>query len=111
MTSPAGTSTLRSVRTTPYKRLLAQLPPDIQEKAEKLFARFQKDQFDPILCNEDLYDSNVGRHRKGSRSVRITLRYRAIYVVDNGPKGDQPEQVCWYWIGSRESYANFIGSR
>lgn len=91
--------------------MLADLPGRIQSKAEELFGIFMKDPYDPILENEDLYDTKRGRHRRGSRSVSVTRRYRAIYVVDNGTKGDEPEQYCWYWVGSHEDYNNFIGSK
>jgi len=87
------------------------LPSTIQEMARQLFEIFKKDPFDPLLHNEDLYDSKKGRHRKGSRKVEITRRYRAIYVIDNGPDGRSEEQICWYWVGSREDYANFIYAR
>jgi hypothetical protein len=38
----------------------------------------------------------------GSRSVAITRRYRAIYVVDG-------DTNVWYWCGSHEDYNNFVG--
>lgn len=91
--------------------MLDRLPPRIKEKAEALFKVFRTDPFHPILGNEDLYDSKRGSHRVGSRSVEVTKFYRAIYVVDRGPDGKGPEQCCWYWIGSREAYAGFIGCR
>ena len=73
---------------------------------------FLKDPNAPILCTEELHDSRAGHHRNGSKSVRITLRYRAIYVTDRGPPdGKGEKQYCWYWVGSHESYNNFIGSR
>lgn len=107
----AGERRIRSVRTGQYKQLLAGLPAGIQRKAEDLFKVFVQNPHDPMLQNEDLYDSDKGRHRIGSRSVAVTIRYRAIYVIDKGKSDKGPEQVCWYWIGSREHYANFIGCR
>jgi hypothetical protein len=92
-------------------RLLRRLPPRIQDLAEEGFRVFEKNPNDPLLETQSLYDSDVGRHRKGSYSTRVSYRYRAIYVIDNGKNGDQERQYCWYWIGTREDYANFIGSR
>lgn len=92
--------------------MLEDLPPAIQQRAEELYElHFKKDPTAPILCTEDLHDQKSGRHRAGSKSVRITLRYRAIYVIDHGPDGKGEAQACWYWVGSHESYNNFIGSK
>lgn len=102
---------MKSVRTAQYRKLLEALPNHIRELADDAFKRFEKDPFHPSLENEDLYDSKKGRHRKGSRSVAISRRYRAIYVVDNGPDGADPTQVCWYWCGSHESYNIFTGRK
>ena len=56
------------------------------------------------LHNHPLDDTRQGRHRKNSRAVWITLRYRAIYVVDG-------ETNVWYWIGSHEDYNIFTGAQ
>jgi len=56
------------------------------------------------LHNHPLDDTRQGRHRKNSRAVWITLRYRAIYVVDG-------ETNVWYWIGSHEDYNIFTGRK
>ena len=44
------------------------------------------------------------RHKKGSRAISITCRYRASYVVSEGVN-------VWYWVGSHSNYNNFIGSK
>lgn len=102
---------LRSVRTGEYKKMLARLPAHIQEMSVELFKLFELNPHHPQLENEDCYDSNKGRHRTGSRATSITRRYRALYVIDNGRDGNQEPQYCWYWVGSHESYNNFIGAR
>jgi hypothetical protein len=109
--STGGVEARRNVRTRDYMKLFEELPEPIRKRAALLYPIFCQDPYAPILGNEDLYDSAKGRHRKGSRSIEITKRYRAIYVVDNGVDGKGEKQNCWYWCGSRESYANFIGSR
>jgi hypothetical protein len=98
----------RSVRTTSFKKQFDQLPPSIQALSRAAFKRFRKNPHDPVLENEQLYDSKKGRHRKGSRSVVITRRYRSIYVVDTKDKSGKVTAV-WYWTGSHEDYNNFIG--
>jgi len=101
---------MRSVRSTGFKFMLAELPAPVQRRAQELFDNhFAKDPNAPVLCTEELFDSKKGRHRNGSKSVRITLRYRAIYVIDHGPDGKGAPQAFWYWIGSHESYNGFIG--
>lgn len=102
---------MRSKRTRGYMKRLAALPKDIQQLANDLFEVFERNPADPILETKSLHDTSSGRHRCGSFSTRINLRYRAIYVVDNGRDGDQEPQYCWYWVGSREDYANFVGAR
>ena len=105
------TPSLKSVRLAKFSKMLAKLPDDIQQTAEDLFDLFYKDPMDPMLRNKPVYDSSKGRHRASSRSVQVTLRYRAVYVVDNGEDGNGDDQYCWYWIGSREDYGTFIGCR
>jgi hypothetical protein len=82
--------------------MLAGLPPRIQEAARDAFRLFLQNPNAPALENHTLKDTKKGRHQKGSRAVSVTLRYRAIYVVD-GPTN------VWYWIGSHEDYNNFTG--
>lgn len=99
---------VRSVRTTPFKRQSKKLPSGIQDLMVRLFKVFQADPSDPRLETEPLYDTRRSRHRTGSRSIHVTLRYRAIYVIDKGKNGDEDEQYCWYWVGSHEDYNNFV---
>jgi hypothetical protein len=80
------------------------LPQHIREAASDAFRLFLQDPFHPLLENHQLYDTNKGRHRNGSRAVSITRRYRAIYVTD-GPTN------VWYWIGSHADYDNFLGKK
>lgn len=92
----------RNVRTGKYKEMLSKLHPGIRALAESAFKRFEIEPLDPALENHPLKDIHRGRHRKGSRAVSVTARYRAIYVVEGGDN-------IWYWIGSHEDYNNFTG--
>ena len=89
----------------------AKLPEKIIKTAEELYKVFKADPNDERLCREALHDSRRGRHRNRSFSVRIGLRYRAIFVIDTGRAGDQEKQFCWYWVGSHEACNVFIRSR
>jgi len=91
-----------NVRTGDFKKMLERLPDNIQQLADRAYRTFLVDPFHPMLENHELHDSRKGRHRKTSRAVSITRRYRAIYVSDG------PTNVC-YWIGSHEDYNRFVG--
>lgn len=91
-----------NVRTGRFHDMLRALPKEIRKAADEAFALFVQKPNHPILGNHALTDTKKGRHRKGSKAVSITRRYRAIYVVD-GPTN------IWYWIGSHEDYNNFVG--
>jgi len=94
----------RNVRTRSYRHCLKALGGNIQELADFVFGEFLRDPESPVLDNHPLDDTHRGRHRKGSRAVSVTRRYRAIYVVDGNTN-------VWYWIGSHESYNNFTGRK
>jgi len=94
----------RNVRTKSYKNRLAKLPARISTIADAVFEVFLENPEDPRLENHPLGDTHRGRHRKGSRAVSVTSRYRAIYVVDDSTN-------VWYWIGSHEDYNIFTGRK
>ena len=94
----------RNVRTRKHKEMLSKLPAGIQDLAQAAFRRFEQDPLDPALENHPLQDTRRGKHRKGSRAVSVTARYRAIYVVDG-------DTNVWYWIGSHEDYNNYTGRK
>jgi hypothetical protein len=80
------------------------LPKRIRALARQAYRQFLADPHHPALRNHALKDSARGRHRSGSRSVSVTMKYRAIYVVEGGLN-------LWYWIGSHNDYENFIGKK
>ena len=90
-------------RTREFRALFATLPAGVQEVARHRFLQFMADPLDPALHNHPLTDGGRGRHRPGSRSVWITQRYRAIYVIEGGVN-------TWYWVGSHSAYNVFTGS-
>lgn len=94
----------RNVRTREFNDRFAKLPASIRELATAAFETFRRNPSDPSLSNHPLDDIRRGRHRKGSRAVSITRRYRAIYVVEG-------DANIWYWIGSHEDYNVFAGRK
>lgn len=94
----------RNVRTKGYKDRLTKIGGRVARLADESFALFLANPEDPALHNHPLDDTHRGRHRKNSRAVSITLRYRAIYVADG-------DTNVWYWIGSHEDYNVFTGRK
>jgi hypothetical protein len=94
----------RNVRTRSYRHCLSHLGDTASRLADLAFAEFLRDPQSPILANHPLDNTRRGRHRKGSRAVSVTYRYRAIYVVDG-------DTNVWYWIGTHESYNTFTGRK
>lgn len=84
--------------------MLALLPPNIQRLADAAFEQFRRDPHHPSLRLHALEDNDRGRHRNGSFSVSVTMKYRAVYVVDGNTN-------VWYWIGTHNDYENFIGKK
>lgn len=97
-----------SKRTKACRAQCDALPARVLVLAQDAFKRFKANPFDPSLDNHDLEDNRRGRHRKGSRAVSVSLRYRAIYFLD---ETTTPTTAVWYWIGSHEDYNAFTGSR
>jgi hypothetical protein len=71
-----------------FWKCYALLPQEIQDLADKKFALFRIDPFNPSL----------GFARKGAVwTVDVGLRYRAIAWRED-------ETLVWFWIGSHEDY-------
>jgi hypothetical protein len=83
--------------------MVAALPARIQELAEAAFRQFVQDPTHHALRLHALADNDKGNHKKGSFSVSITMKDRAIYVVDGNTN-------VWYWIGTHNDYDKFVGS-
>jgi hypothetical protein len=93
---------VKSKRTKEFKELFSRLPAAVQELAAAVYRVFAADPNAPSLHSHPLKDTAKGRHRTGSISVRISQKYRAIYVVEG-------DTAIWYWCGSHNDYENFTG--
>jgi hypothetical protein len=89
-------------KTPQFDALFDKLPKDIKLLAKKAYKLFCLDPSHPSLRHHVLEDTRKGKHRKGSCSISITMRYRAVYV----PLEDAN---VWYWIGTHAEYKNFTG--
>ena len=92
----------RNRRTSSFKAQFERLPHSARRAAQEAFKLFCGTPTHPALDCHPLKDTHKGRHTRGSISVTVTYRYRAIYVVDG-------DANVWYWIGTHEDYNNFTG--
>jgi len=81
--------------------MFGKLPADIQERAKKAFQVFVESPTHPALNLHPLSDTRG--NPSGSRSVSISIHYRAVYFID-----DEGFNV-WYWIGSHSDYDKQFG--
>jgi len=69
-----------------------QLPPEVQEIADKCFRLLKSDPRHPSV-----------RLKKAGIfwSARVSLQYRALAK-------DRPEGLAWFWIGKHDQYAQIL---
>lgn len=104
MSRPIGADGRANCRTAQFREMFDALPQRIQALARAAFEQFLANPNHPSLRHHELRDNARGKHRTASRSVTVTMQYRAIYVVD--------EPACmnvWYWIGTHADYNHFTG--
>jgi hypothetical protein len=101
---PTRTVGTHNVRTAGYHRLLESLPPVVRLNADAAFRTFVANPDHPALRRHPLDDTHRGRHRSGSWSVSVNMKYRALYVVDG-------DTNVWYWIGSHADYDSLTGRK
>lgn len=89
-------------RTHRFREMQAALPAAVQRIVEAAYRKFLENPNHQSLHRKELHDTHRGQHRRGSWSVRVTLKYRAIYVLDG-------DTNVWYWIGSHSDYNIFTG--
>lgn len=71
------------------------LPPEIQQRAQEAYARWQESPYHPSLRFGPVYAT------RPIYSVRIGRGWRAL-----GIKAD--ETIIWYWIGSHAEYDRLL---
>jgi len=78
-----------------FRKLLANLPMQIQKQAKETFDQFQKDPLHPGLQFKRVHSS------RPIYAVRISRDYRALGLQQNG-------EIIWFWIGSHSDYDNIL---
>ena len=83
---------MRHLTTPQFWELYQNLPPKIQELADKNFALLKQDLTHPSLHLKKI---------KNFWSVRIGIRYRALaFQVEEG--------LIWFWIGTHADYDKML---
>ncbi len=86
---------MESKTTRQFRRLLSELPAEVQRTARRGYRLFQSDPAHPSLQFKKLEgEDNI-------YSVRIGLGYRALGVAREG-------RVIWYWIGNHGDYDRLV---
>ena len=89
---------MNSRTTERFRKALAALPAEIQEKAREAYEMFRRDSSHPSLRFKQVHPSTP------IFSVRITRDYRALAVWNVA--GD--EDLVWFWIGSHAEYDRLL---
>ncbi len=68
---------------------------NVKRAARKAFSLWEQNPFHPSLHFKCI------NHQQDIWSVRITLNYRAVGVLDD-------DTVTWFWIGNHDDYKKFF---
>ena len=86
---------MKSATVPSFWETYAKLDETVKQRARKAFELWSENPFHPSLhfkcvnSEEDIW------------SVRITINYRALGVLDDGT-------VTWFWIGSHKEYERYF---
>jgi hypothetical protein len=83
----------RSFRNADFNRRYFDLPKPIRELAVETYRKFCDDPYQHGLRFKKLKGNSK------AYSIRVGLSYRAVGMVTD-------DEVVWFWIGSREAFAN-----
>ena len=86
---------MNSLTTEQFWKCYSALPADIKKQAKTAYALFIDNPYHPSLHFKRVHSS------RPIFSVRITLRYRAIGVL-------QDNEIVWFWIGSHAQYEKIL---
>lgn len=78
-----------------FRKSFKKLPLDIQQKARKSFNLWQEN-----IQHKSLKFKKIHKEKE-IYSIRITLGYRAVGVIDK-------KEMIWFWIGSHSNYDKLI---
>ncbi len=84
-----------SVVTEGFRKLFAELPPEVQKQAVRCYDLWRRDPYHPSLQFKQVSPSQP------IYSVRIGANYRALGLREGN-------RVTWFWIGSHSDYNQIV---
>ena len=86
---------MKSRATPRFWAAYQELPPEIRAAAQKAYRLFRENPNHPGLQFKKVHG------REPIYSVRVTVAYRAVGLVDN-------DEVTWLWIGNHAEYDRIL---
>ena len=86
---------MKSRTTKSFRACLHNLPRQIQQQAKSAFKLFKQNHTHPSLHFKRVHETQP------VYSARITLKYRAVGVVDG-------DEILWFWAGSHAEYDKLL---
>ena len=86
---------MKSHTTKRFRKLLIELPQEIQKRAKEAYERFERDPYYPGLYFKRVHSS------RPIYAVRISKDYRALGILQDG-------EIIWFWIGSHSDYDKLL---
>ena len=90
---------MRSIVTSQFRKMLADLPPHVQKDARTGFSRWKEDK-------SSVGWKKINGMRADVRSVEIGRSWRALGIVSK-----EENAVVWCFVGSHETYNGFLEHR
>ena len=86
---------MTSHTTKSFRKILRDLPPEIQRAAVKTYESWRREPYHPSL------DFKLVHKVEPIYSVRVGLHWRVVGVKKR-------ETMIWFWIGSHNDYDNLL---
>jgi hypothetical protein len=100
---PSSGFRARNRATKDFLEMYGRLPKDLRKFVYETAIEFDRDPTRSTWSHRQLRPNSKGNHIPDSFTVRVTMSYRAIYVLDG-------EVRVWYWIGTHAEYDRFTGA-
>ena len=89
---------MKSYTTARFRRLLSDLPQDVQRSARRAFKTWLADSGHPSLEFKKLHGT-----KRPAYSARVGIHWRAVAVRSG-------DDYVWFWIGSHSEYDKVVAS-
>lgn len=86
---------MKSLTTTEFRKLFANLPKQVQEQTRAAYRQFKENPSHPSLRFKKVHPELP------IYSARISKNYRAVGQLDGGT-------VIWFWVGSHAEYDRLL---